>query len=40
MVPTAMKLWRINSSGIAEMVEDTVAGGGINPAQVVRYRNI
>lgn len=25
------ELWRINSSGIAEMVEDSVSGGGINP---------
>jgi ELWxxDGT repeat protein len=24
------ELWRINSSGVAEMVEDAVAGGGIN----------
>ena len=25
------ELWRLNSSGVAEMVEDAVAGGGINP---------
>ena len=25
------ELWRINGSGVAEMVEDAVAGGGINP---------
>ncbi|MFO0999029.1 MAG: hypothetical protein U0936_01720 [Planctomycetaceae bacterium] len=25
------ELWRINSSGVAEMVEDALAGGGINP---------
>jgi ELWxxDGT repeat protein len=25
------ELWRINSSGVAEIVEDAVAGGGINP---------
>ena len=25
------ELWRINDSGVAEMVEDGVAGGGINP---------
>ncbi len=24
------ELWRINSSGVAQMVEDAVAGGGIN----------
>lgn len=25
------ELWHINSSGIAEMVEDSISGGGINP---------
>jgi len=25
------ELWRINSSGVAQIVEDAVAGGGINP---------
>ncbi len=34
------ELWRINSSGVAEMVEDAIAGGGINagsgvPVQIV-----
>ncbi len=28
---TGTELWRINSSGFAEMVEDAIAGGGINP---------
>jgi ELWxxDGT repeat protein len=26
-----LKLWRMNDSGIAELVEDSVAGGGIRP---------
>ncbi len=29
------ELWRINSSGVAEMVEDAIAGGGINAGSVV-----
>jgi uncharacterized delta-60 repeat protein len=31
------ELWRINSSGVAEMVEDTVAGGGISPGSSGSY---
>ncbi len=28
---TGRELWRVNTSGIAELVEDSIAGGGINP---------
>ena len=29
--PHGYELWRINGSGVAELVEDAVPGGGINP---------
>lgn len=31
------ELWRVNSSGIAEMVEDAIAGGGLAPGAASSY---
>ena len=33
------ELWRVNGSGQAEMVEDAIPGGGINPGSVGAYPN-
>ncbi|MFN9916935.1 MAG: hypothetical protein ACK53L_30380, partial [Pirellulaceae bacterium] len=34
------ELWRVNSSGVAELVEDALSGGGLNPGNFSSYPNL